>query len=355
MAALGGLVSRALAATNPVSFVLNLSISGRIFLAVGLGLAYCGRISVLARRSKDTPCPDFGVLFRVMYGLFGTRLAEAVLSKSMHTPRGLPQPEQHGGTTAVVIGPSSMRIKIVPILGSAFGGNYAFLIWDEADEQKRCIAIDAADPYPVLDAARDAGRTVSLLLTTHWHFDHSGGNRTFARELKGLEVVAAAEEGSRAPAVTRGVHDLDVLRLGDLRVACHLVPGHTRGSVVFEVTHTGRDDIPPCAFTGDTLFCGGCGALFECSAAVLHASFQTLVKRLPPTARIFPGHEYSEMLLTMATKREPNNEAAALKLDEVRTKRARKLPSIPSTISEELAYNPYLRVGPQQLALMCGC
>jgi len=111
---------------------------------------------------------------------------------------------------------------------------------------------------------------------------------------------------------------------------------------------------PSAAFTGDTLFCGGCGALFECSATILHDSLALLVQRLPPATLLYPGHEYSEMLLLMAVKREPNNVAARRKLAEVREKRRRQEPSLPSTIAEEPEYNASLRVDAAQLAPLCG-
>ena len=99
-------------------------------------------------------------------------------------------------------------------------------------------------------------------------------------------------------------------------------PGHTLGSMVYEVFNVASPaDTPTAAFTGDTLFCGGCGALFECSAKVLHGSLQMLVARLPPETLLFPGHEYTEMLLQMAVRRDRDNEYAHAKLREAREKR----------------------------------
>ena len=326
-----------------------------IGVALGLSVLYCRQISTLSRSPMHAPCPQFGLLFRVLYGLFGTRLAEAVLSKLLHTPEKAPQAEQLGGTKECIVGSADLRIMIVPILGSAFGGNYGFLLWDEADEQRRAIAVDPADPHPILRAAESQGLRIELLLTTHWHFDHSSGNRTLAKKLPGLKVVASAEEVGHTPAVTHRAKDLELLTLGRLAVRAHSVPGHTLGSMVYEVYNSEVPSVSSAAFTGDTLFCGGCGALFEVSATTYHASFQRLIARLKPSCRLFSGHEYAEMLMQMAIRREPNNEAARAKFDEVKLKRARKQPSVPSTLSEALAYNPHLRATPQQLAIMCGC
>ena len=123
---------------------------------------------------------------RVLYGLFSTRFAEWVLARMLHTRADEPQAEQLGGTTAVVMGSAELRVKVIPVLGGAFGGNYAYLVWDSTDPSKRAIAIDPADPYPVLRAAKAEGLTIELLLCTHWHFDHAGGNSTLAAEVATL-------------------------------------------------------------------------------------------------------------------------------------------------------------------------
>ena len=147
-------------------------------------------------------------------------------------------------------------------------------------------------------AAVDRGLNVVSLLCTHWHFDHSGGNRTLKRLLPGLEVVSGETDAARTPCVTRRVADLEEWNVGRLTVRAHHVPGHTLGSTIFEVASpltttyllltmtlltnyllpcsiifevASRADatIAPVAFTGDTLFCGGCGALFEASVPTL--------------------------------------------------------------------------------------
>ncbi|KAL1514436.1 hypothetical protein AB1Y20_003535 [Prymnesium parvum] len=327
-------------------------------VCVSASLLYLRHISALARLPRDAPCPRFGFLFRLLYGLFGTTLAQAALAYLLHTREGTPQPEQLGGTTPRRTGPAELRVKLLPILGSAFGGNYSFLIWDEADEARRALVVDPADPHPVLAAAAAEGLRVVTLLNTHWHLDHAAGNRTFARKLPGLQVVASSAERTRPPAVTTLVRDQTVLEVGRLRVRCHHVPGHTQGSLCFEVYNVAAPQVPHAVFTGDAIFCGGCGALFEGSAHVLHAALGVLVSRLPRDSLIFPGHEYTEMLLRMACQREPSNQAAAKQLAQAchaRLLRAKSLPTIPTTLAQELEYNPYLRASAEQLARMCGC
>lgn len=377
--------ARGMAAVAGLSW---LQLSG---LCTATVVAYLYSNSTLASTSRDRPCIPFGAVFRILYGLFATNFAQAVLGAIALTKEGEEQAEGGNfGTQQVTQGPPEMRILLVPILGGLFGGNYSFLVWDDDDPQRRAIVVDPADPHVVLQAARREKLDVQLLLTTHWHFDHSAGNRTFKRHLPQIEVAASAGEGGRTPAVTRRLLDLEELTVGRLTVRAHAVPGHTRGSMVYEVFSRAAPDAPHYAFTGDTLFCGGCGALFECSATVLHGSLASIVQRLRPTTKLYPGHEYSAMLLEMLVKKDPNNPAVRTKLAEVchppgpsrtpparlpsgvacaaaaplmlpsrvrgqvRLKRRNQLPSLPSTLAEELSYNPYLTAGPAQLADMCG-
>lgn len=333
-----------------------------LLVAVGSTLLYAYTQSTLARRPRNAPCPDFGAIFRAVYGLFGMRIAEVVLGHFNWTRADEDQAKQVGGTRAHTVGEPELRVKMLPILGELFGGNYAFLIWDESDPEKRAIAVDPADPVPVQRAAKAEGLNIKMVLTTHWHFDHAGGNRALARAIPGLEVVAGAGERQITPAVTKKLRDLEEMRLGGITVRAHAVPGHTYGSTVFEVfSKASPAGTPSNAFTGDTLFCGGCGALFECSAKTLHASLAALVSRLPLATRIFPGHEYTQMLLQPIVQKRPRtadeqavHEAASVQLRACLEKRERHEPSIPSTLGEELSYNPHLRANPQQLAQMCG-
>ena len=273
---------------NPVDF------SVRRWLVIGsvTWVFYLWHISTLSRRPRNSPCPDHGIVLRVLYGLFSTWVAEQILAHFLHTKRNEPQAEQVGGTQPVVLGPPQLRIKVVPILGAAFGGNYAYLIWDETDADRRAIVVDPADPYPVLRAAAEEKLNIEVLLTTHWHFDHASGNATFAREIPGLRVIASDREVARVPAATERMHDEQQIRVGSIVVTAHTVPGHTLGSVVYEVSSSALPESPSAAFTGDTLFCGGCGRLFEGSALQLHASLRRLRHRLKPDCQIFSGHEY---------------------------------------------------------------
>lgn len=244
MSIVASVLGRLLASTELLAV---LSVRSWLGVAFGSWIVYLASSSQLARPSRDAPCAPFGLVFRILYGLFGTRLAVLVLGRALHTRKTDPTPDQHGGTRPTIVGEPNLRVKIVPILGSAFGGNYAFLVWDEADEQRRAIVVDPSDPHVVLRAAEAEGLNVELLLCTHWHFDHSSGNGTFKRYIKRLQVVASAHERGYVPAVTRRLRDLEEIRLGRLVVRGHHAPGHTRGSMLFEVfNRCGRRCTPAC-------------------------------------------------------------------------------------------------------------
>ena len=135
------------AVSAAASAIWALSLRRWGLLSLGSSLLYLWNISTLSsrrRNSDNSPCPEHGPLLRIMYGLFSTWLAERVLGHLLHTRPDEPQAEQIGGTLPSVMGPRELRIKVVPILGAAFGGNYAYLIWDEDDPDRRAIVVDPA-------------------------------------------------------------------------------------------------------------------------------------------------------------------------------------------------------------------
>ncbi len=333
-----------------------LSATTYVVLGIGAYVAYLWKTSTIARPTRDRPCPPHGILLRILYAFFASNLAERILAYMLHTKSDEPQAPQVGGTLPLVVGDTpALRVKVIPILGAAFGGNYSYLVWDENDPDRRAMCVDPADPQPVLRAAADERLNLEVLLVTHWHFDHAGGNRAIRRAIPGVRIVAAAAEQARVPCANERVDDLGQVRVGSLVATAHLVPGHTLGSVVWEVRTEADPEAHAVAFTGDTLFCGGCGRLFESSATQFHDSLRRLRERLKPDCRLFSGHEYAVMLLTMAVRSEPLNLAARKKLAQVRELRRAKLPSVPCTFEEEMEYNPWMRASPEELALLCGC
>jgi hydroxyacylglutathione hydrolase len=214
-----------------------------------------------------------------------------------------------------------MRIVAVPCLKD----NFAYLV---IDDDGRCAVVDPGEAAPVEAALARERAELAAIWATHHHADHVGGIAELVAGRKGIEVVIGVKDASKTPHVTRTVDDGDEVVLGSLRARCIHNPGHTLGAITFVVNG--------CAFTGDTLFGGGCGRVFEGDAAMMHASLMRLAA-LPPETRVYFGHEYTASNLRFAAAVEPDNAAVAARA------RALAQPSTPSTIADERATNPFLR------------
>jgi len=215
-----------------------------------------------------------------------------------------------------------MRVVPVPCLQD----NFAYLVIDG----DRAAVVDPSEAAPVEAALAREGVTLAAIWLTHHHWDHVGGVQKLAARRPGLPVVAGERDADKIAGVTHRLPDGGETELGALRARAIHNPGHTLGAITFVVEDA--------AFTGDTLFGGGCGRLFEGDAAMMHASLSRLAA-LPPETRVYFGHEYTASNLRFAAAVEPDNAAVA--------RRAAGLPapSTPSTIADERATNPFLRAG----------
>jgi hydroxyacylglutathione hydrolase len=224
-----------------------------------------------------------------------------------------------------------MRVIAVPCLRD----NYAYLV--VADNGDAAV-VDASEAEPVRQALRREGLTARSIWSTHHHWDHVGGNVELAREL-GLEVVGHVSDRDRLPGLVHGVNTGDIVRAGDVQATVMHVPGHTLGAVAYFVDGPDQRVV----FTGDTLFCAGCGRLFEGTPAQMHASL-TRLAALPASTRVYPGHEYTEKNLRFALHVERSNVDVADALERVRGQRAAGEPAVGTTIDLERRVNPFLRV-----------
>lgn len=217
-------------------------------------------------------------------------------------------------------------MQIEPIL--AFEDNYIWALHKGA----QTVIVDPGEAAPVLRYLEKVGAGLTAILVTHHHGDHTGG----IAELVARHPVTVYGPVREAQAVvTHPLAEGDQVTLLGIDFKVMEVPGHTLGHVVYYARDVGL-------FCGDTLFGAGCGRVFEGTLAQMHASLARLVA-LPPATRVYCAHEYTESCLRFARTVEPDNAAIGARIEAVKRQRAAHQPSVPSTMAEELATNPFLR------------
>jgi hydroxyacylglutathione hydrolase len=214
----------------------------------------------------------------------------------------------------------------------ALADNYIWMLHDG----HQALVVDPGDAQPVMQALQDQNLQLQAILVTHHHADHVGGV-TALREATGATVYGPAAEDIPEPLVRlSGDDQLQAIGI-DFQVLD--VPGHTAGHIAF---YAADMDGSPLLFCGDTLFSGGCGRLFEGTPAQMLASLDQLAA-LPGTTRVCCTHEYTLSNLRFARAVEPDNAALARYTAECEARRARQLPTLPSSIALEREINPFLR------------
>ncbi|NUP08262.1 MAG: hydroxyacylglutathione hydrolase [Polyangiaceae bacterium] len=213
--------------------------------------------------------------------------------------------------------------------------NYAYLIWREPS---RTAAVVDPSAYPCVSAALAGEKlTLGAILATHHHSDHVGGIPQLLRDSQDIPVFAGAADVEKIPEASRPVEDGEVIVAAGVELKAIGVPGHTRGSTAFLVEDA--------VFTGDTLFAGGCGRLFESrDPRIMHDSLNEKLAKLPPETRLFSGHEYAANNARFALEVEPDNAAARALAERAAAASARSEPTPSTTLAEERMHNPFLRV-----------
>ena len=224
-----------------------------------------------------------------------------------------------------------MALEIVRI--PALSDNYIWLVHDPDSEET--MVVDPAESPQVLSEADKRGWKITAIWNTHWHPDHTGGNAAI-KDATGALVIAPAAEAARIPSADRLVAEGDTVSLGAHSATVFETPAHTAGHITYHFA----DDAA--AFTGDTLFAMGCGRLFEGTAAQMYANLQRLA-RLPEETQVYCAHEYTLANARYAHVAEPENEDIAARLVAVELLRARAEPTVPTTIGQERATNPFMR------------
>lgn len=226
--------------------------------------------------------------------------------------------------------------------------NFGVLVHDP--DSGSTAAIDVPDAEAVARELDAAGWTLTHILVTHHHADHTQGVAPL-KEKTGCFVIGPADSAEQTGLCDQTVRDGDVVRFGDYQVDAIATPGHTLDQISYHLPEAGL------AFTGDTLFAMGCGRVFEGTPEMMWASLQKLVTKLPPDTVVYCGHEYTLANARFAVTVDPANSALADRLAEVETLREAGKPTLPTTMALELQTNPFLRAtdpGVQEAVGMVG-
>lgn len=212
----------------------------------------------------------------------------------------------------------------------AFDDNY---IWLLTAGGKACAVVDPGDEDPVLEVLEKQGLDLRYILLTHHHPDHTGGVSALLEHYKAT-VFGPADE--RVPLVDEVCRDGDQVQLADLNASFRIleVPAHTRSHIAFYGENV--------LFSGDTLFSQGCGRFFEGTAADMQTSLDKLAA-LPAETKNYCAHEYTQSNCAFALEVEPDNPALQARANEVASLRAAGKITLPTSLADELATNPFLR------------
>jgi hydroxyacylglutathione hydrolase len=218
-------------------------------------------------------------------------------------------------------------LEIVPL--PAFQDNY---IWTLRKGTQAAV-VDPGEARPVMEYLAREGLSLVAILATHHHPDHVGG---IAELVAMRKVPVFGPKGEPIPALTNPVGQDDKVEIPALAAQFSVldIPGHTRAHVAYY----GLGSL----FCGDTLFACGCGRVFEGTPAQMLDSL-TKLAALPDETRVYCGHEYTLANIRFARAVDPHNQALAAREERVQRLRDAGKPSLPSTLGEERATNPFLR------------
>ena len=222
-----------------------------------------------------------------------------------------------------------MKIEIIPCLQD----NYSYLIID--NKKKIACVIDPSESKPIIEYLEKNEIKLKFILNTHHHYDHVGGNK----ELKNLykaKVLGFEGDKNRIPEIDIYLKDNEIWKFENFESKIIHIPGHTLGHIGFYF-HKEKS-----IFTGDTLFSLGCGKIFEGTYSQMFNSINR-IKKLPLNTKIYCGHEYTDQNSKFCLLHDQNNQKLKDKIKEISEKLKRKIPTIPSTIKDEMECNIFLK------------
>ncbi len=222
-----------------------------------------------------------------------------------------------------------MKIEIIRCLQD----NYSYLIIDE--KKNTACVVDPSESGPIIEYLENNKINLKFILNTHHHYDHVGGNKDLKKRYE-ANIIGFKNDKNRIPDLDILVNDQEIWKHENFEAKIIHIPGHTLGHICFYFYNDKS------VFTGDTLFSLGCGKIFEGTYFQMYKSLKKL-KELPYDTKVFCGHEYTLNNSKFCIMHDQNNENLKNKIIEITKKLQNNLPTIPTTIKEELECNVFLR------------
>ena len=222
-----------------------------------------------------------------------------------------------------------MKVEII----SCLQDNYSYLIIDETNNLA-CV-VDPSEAQPIINYLKNKNINLKYILNTHHHFDHIGGNIELKKKFNSI-VVGYKHDSERIPEIDICLENNEIWKSDNFESKIIHVPGHTKGHICF---HFYNEKL---LFTGDTLFSLGCGRIFEGTFEQMFSSLNK-IKAMPLDTQIYCGHEYTLNNSKFCIKHDSENLNLKKKIQNIQIKLKNSLPTIPSTLKEELDCNIFLR------------
>jgi len=230
-------------------------------------------------------------------------------------------------------------MKIIPI--PCLNDNYAYIIND--DITKTIGVVDPSEAKPIINYLRKEKLKLNYILNTHHHFDHIGGNIEL-QKLYNSKIIGYNGDKHRIPGINVTLNDKEKFKFGNSIIQIIHVPGHTSGHICFFFVEE------KIAFTGDTLFSLGCGRIFEGDHKQMLSSLNK-IKKLPLKTKIYCGHEYTLKNAEFCMKYDEKNLDLINQFKKIKDLRSKNLPTVPSTLAQELKSNIFLRCDQNDLKI----
>ncbi len=222
-----------------------------------------------------------------------------------------------------------MKVEIIPCLKD----NYSYIIIDQ--KYNTSCVVDPSESQPIINFVEKNNLKLNYILNTHHHFDHVGGNIELKKKYN-AKVIGFEGDKKRIPGIDIMLKDKEVWKENRFEAQILHIPGHTLGHICYHFYN--NDNL----FTGDTLFSLGCGRIFEGTYEQMFSSLEK-IKKLPSKTKIYCGHEYTLKNSKFCIEYDKENINLKKKIIEINNKLKNNIPTVPSTLGDELNNNIFLR------------